>query len=448
MNEVKKKRGGIPAEKLAKYSKGEGLNAKNIKNLIHRKRIIRKEQKVAFAEKIAARAEVLLTEEAGFLVPEKGEATNRVKQSDIKNIVDITSAAKCFELDLNFGPYRLDYSRNGRYLLLGGRRGHVAAIDWITKRLMCEINVMEAVYDIQWLHIETMYAVAQKEWVFMYDNKGVELHCVKALNRVLQMTYLPYHFLLATSNEQGWLSWLDISIGKLVNSFSTYKGRLSTLTHNPYNAVLCVGHPTGVVTMWSPNVKRPLAQIMCHKTPVQGIAVDHTGKYMATSSVDRNLRIWDVREMSGPVQTYKFRDSPIDLSFSQRGLLAAAFHGNVEIFKDCHLKTVADSYMKHKLTRTIHNLEFCPYEDVLGVATGCGFTSMLVPGAGEPNYDAYESNPMQTKRQRQESEVKSLLEKIQPEMITLDPNIIVEVDLPTLKDKVEAKKKALVSVIH
>lgn len=100
--------------------------------------------------------------------------------------------------------------------------------------------------------------------------------------------------------------------------------------------------------------------------------------------------------------------------------------------------------MRHKINWGVSSMQFCPYEDVLGLCTAKGYSSILVPGSAEANFDALEVNPFQTKSQRREAEVKSLLDKIQPELITLDANVIAEVDVPTLKDKVEAKKKLLV----
>lgn len=72
-----------------------------------------------------------------------------------------------------------------------------------------------------------------------------------------------------------------------------------------------------------------------------------------------------------------------------------------------------------------------------------GFTSLLIPGSGEAHFDALETNPFQTKRQRQEMEVHSLLEKIPAELIGLDSAQIGQVHEASLQEALEEKARTL-----
>jgi U3 small nucleolar RNA-associated protein 7 len=146
-------------------------------------------------------AEILNETTEGFLEPETDlERTYNVQQREIHSAVSIETAKKGkFELKLEqLGPYVGDYTRNGRELLLAGRKGHIATMDWREGKLGCELQLGETVRDAKWLHNNQMFAVAQKKYVYIYDRAGVELHCLKKHIEVTNLEFLPYHYLLAT----------------------------------------------------------------------------------------------------------------------------------------------------------------------------------------------------------------------------------------------------------
>ncbi len=74
--------------------------------------------------------------------------------------------------------------------------------------------------------------------------------------------------------------------------------------------------------------------------------------------------------------------------------------------------------------RPLSSIRFCPFQDILTVGHSAGLSSLLVPGAGEPNFDSAEADPFEGRNARREREVRGLLDKLAPDTIVLDPEII------------------------
>lgn len=182
------------------YGRGGRIDTKNIKDKKLRRNLKSVESKTKEAVIKAKEAEILLEHTDGFLEPETElERTYKVRQEDIAEGISEVSAKKRFELKLEqLGPYVFEYSRNGRDLLLGGRKGHIATMDWREGKLGCEVQLGETIRDVTWLHNNQFFAVAQKKNVYIYDSNGVEVHNLRQHREVTHMSFLPYHFLLTT----------------------------------------------------------------------------------------------------------------------------------------------------------------------------------------------------------------------------------------------------------
>ena len=92
----------------------------------------------------AAEAEILETEDGGFVEAEGMERTYKFKQSDLKPHLDEQTAAQQYDLNLDsYAPYVHSYTRSGRHLLLAGRGGHVAVMDALTRTLLQELHLTD-----------------------------------------------------------------------------------------------------------------------------------------------------------------------------------------------------------------------------------------------------------------------------------------------------------------
>ncbi|XAR68272.1 hypothetical protein NMG60_11003348 [Bertholletia excelsa] len=334
-------------------------------------------------------------------------------------------------------------------MAVAGRKGHLAIIDAKNMGLIKEFQVRETVRDVVFLHNELFFAAAQKKYLYIYNCDGTELHCMKEHGVVLKLQFLKNHFLLASINKFGQLHYQDVTTGVMVANYQTGLGRSDVMQVNPFNGVVALGHSSGTISMWKPTSAAPLVKMLCHHGPVSSLAFHSNGCLMATAGRDKKIKLWDLRKFE-VVQTLPGQEKAMD--FSQKGLLATGTGSFVQILGDFSGSQSYNRYMTHSMAKgyQVHKLLFRPYEDVLGIGQSMGWSSILIPGSGEPNFDSWVANPFETSKQRREKEVRSLLDKLPPETIMLDPSKIGTVRPTWKKEKpskqeIEVEKEAAIA---
>ncbi len=415
-------------------------------NRIGREKRKLKQQRLEEEEnkKRMAMNDALLERDGGKLEVGEGskfnESTAKYRQAEILQNVDEGTKQKAISLDLPQGGYNCSYTPNGKFLLLGGKKGEAAMINTQTMELVTQIKTKESVRCVQSFHNSSFFAVSQKKCVYVYDDRGTEIHEMKEHKLVHCMDFLKHHFLLVTGAENGELKYHDTSIGKLVCAHKTRQGPIKCLQGNRWNAVVHTGHSNGCVALWTPNLKTPALKMLCHRGNVLKLATFKD--YMVTSGGDGRWKIWDVRKPNDPLHTLFFQGKPVDsLDISHTGMIGVGFGCRAQVWdgkqlfnsgglSGCSYSSDSSSssgrpspYMAQEFFGDeIVDLKFQPFQDILGVGTAKGLRTMIVPGAGMSMFDSYADNPFETRKQQREKEVRSLLEKLQPDMITFNPN--------------------------
>ncbi|KAI8458515.1 WD40-repeat-containing domain protein [Phakopsora pachyrhizi] len=372
------------------------------------------------------------------------EKTYRVTQEDIKSQSGSTVSSKTFALSLDGGPFKFDYTRNGRHLALAGHTGNLSTMDWYAARAMTEVSVNETTRSIRWLHNESFFAAAQKRYVYIYDGRqGMEVHQLRGHIEVTQMEFLPYHFLLATVGLPGWLKYHDTSTGLMVAEHRTKLGSCKAMCQNPHNSIINLGHQNGTVTFWSPSVSKPHVRLLANLGPVTSVAIDpsSSGRIMSTTGMDGTLKVWDLRTYK-TLASWTLKKPACTSAWSQKGLLAIGWGAHVSVYAGVgRTGSQKGAYMTQLFpSQEVEQVQFCPFEDILGVGHSSGFSHLITPGSGEAHFDSLEADPYENKSRRREREVKNLIDKIPADLITMNPDLVGSIAEQGPKESEELKK--------
>lgn len=242
------------------------------------------------------------------------------------------------------------------------------------------------------------------------------------------LEYLPYHYLLTSVGHAGWLKYHDVSTGVMLTQIPTHLGSPSTMAQNSHSGIIHLGHSNGTMTLWSPNQTSAHVKLLAHRGPVVAIASDPSessaGRYTATAGLDGQIKIWDGRMWGKELRSFSMRNNPISLSYSGRGMLAVGGKSGVSVFRD----ETTTPYLTLPLpSLSADSIKFCPFDDILAVGHARGISSLLVPGSGEANFDSAEADVFESHTRRREREVRGVLEKIRPELITMDTEYLGKV---------------------
>jgi U3 small nucleolar RNA-associated protein 7 len=153
-------------DKTLKYARGSvDFNTKNTKHKALRKTLESLKSNIKKSAVLTSITEILLPQEPGYIEVDELSKIYELKQTDIQKNVDLNTSSNLFDFQLTkFGPYILSYSRNGRNLLFGGKRGHIASIDCLRTNVSMELQLQETVHDVCYLHNDTIFAAAQKNF--------------------------------------------------------------------------------------------------------------------------------------------------------------------------------------------------------------------------------------------------------------------------------------------
>lgn len=355
------------------------------------------------------------------------ETTLEVTQNEIKKHLSNTKSKLAKEIPIKDNAY-LDITRDGKHLLSVSKTGKCIITEFSeTADAISNFSTYETVYDAKFCYNFQRLALANKNYVKLYDEKGTLTNTLSDHKYVTKLTYLPNHFLLVSASfENKLLSWYDISTGENITTHTLKKFNRTCLTHNPYNGVVITGHDDSSVRLWTPSLDSPAVSFIADKNvPICDIQA-YNDHYLIVANASQKVQIFDIRNAIKPLKIINLTShGESKISVSQNNLVSISQGPVVNVWKDLLLDSSIreKKYLHHRFRdgSIINSTVFQPFEDILFVSTQNYISPLLVPGSGYAEINYSSDNPFMTNKQRRKQLTRDLLDKLPAATIMLDP---------------------------
>ncbi|KAK6914986.1 WD40 repeat [Dillenia turbinata] len=155
-------------------------------------------------------------------------------------------------------------------------------------------------------------------------------------NAVTALHFMANNNCLLSASLDGTLRAWDLFRYRNFRTFTTPSPRqFVSLTADPTGEVICAGTLDSFeIFVWSMKTGKLLDTLSGHEGPVHGLMFSPTNAILASSSWDKSVRLWDVFEGKGPVETFSHTHDVLTVVYRPDGkqLACSTLEGNIHFW--------------------------------------------------------------------------------------------------------------------
>ncbi len=155
----------------------------------------------------------------------------------------------------------------------------------------------------------------------MYDVQGTHLLSFEGHDRVVSaVAFSPDGLTLATGSADESIKLWDLSTGKELREFEGHSRPVNSLAfaaNGKWLFSVCGGRAVGgnELKLWDVATAKDIATIPAHEAPINQLALTADNKYLATASLDKSVKVWDVNTILAAAGVAKEKSSEAESDF-------------------------------------------------------------------------------------------------------------------------------------